>query len=155
MNKEEILKNSYICKINRSKLSNFLKENGFLPKIFISENTGKPIPPIERFFDKKSQRYALLVRCQRLNPARDELDKLYKSTIAYSALVSSYISSTLKYLNDSALIVVCDFSINELAVDRRSENLAENYYKFMCDEFGEKYQQDYNKHLKKDEEITK
>lgn len=150
MKVKEIREKSYICKVDKDSLTKFLKDNGYMPKVFFDENTGKPIPPIEKYYDKDKNRVVVIARCQRLDPARKELDILYKSTANYSAMVSSFMSTTLKYLNDNTILYITDYGIIEaLADDEKKQELTDKYFEFMSNIFGEKYIQDYNNYFEK------
>ena len=159
MDKKEIKKSSYIYKLYRyrkDKLTEFLKKNGFLPKIFFSENDGEELPTFEMYYNEDKNRYEVSVRCKKTisNNMAELRELLLKTQILPVTLFNNMANNG--YLDNFAFIILSDFTISEFSFSDimsdsdQSVNLAINYLKFMREMFGEQYKKDYLKYIKKE-----
>ncbi|MBO7526467.1 MAG: hypothetical protein J6T74_01055 [Clostridia bacterium] len=159
MDKKEIKKSSYIYKLYRyrkDKLTEFLKKNGFLPKIFFSENDGEELPPFEMYYNEDKNRYEVFVRCKKtISNNMAELREFLLKTQILPFTLSSNITNH-GYLDNFAFVILSDFSFSEFSFsnivsnEEEETNLIKSYLKFMYEQFGEQYKKDYLKYIKKE-----
>lgn len=147
----KIRKSSYIYRLYKQhykELVNFLRENGYLPRIIYDEKKDKAVPPIEMYYDKKKTRYEIIYRCQNTN--NDEKTQIAnsfsnKSFNSMLVMIMGFMGATSSgfYCDDSTMLYITDYYISDYFVRKPNEHeFANKYVNFMYGIFGEQYKKD-------------
>jgi len=136
---------SFVMKLTKKDIETLLYKCGRTLNKNVADDSGKPLPAVERFYNEDKNEFQIMLRVENINTASEEL---------YNALTihMPFIKSS-GYNPKNSVIILSDFSLSELSLgfdDNVSQNQQLIYARFMYDKFGEYYREKYNQHVRKE-----
>ena len=148
MNKNEYKTTSFLANVSDDEIISILTKCGYRLYYNIFNETDGQRKPIERIYNPKTKKEYLEISCK--NIALETMTKKFFDMTGLSTFVS-------KNIYDISLVFVSDYVITDLRLDytndTASNNLQNEYAKFMYDKFGEQYRVLYNKYHTKRNKI--
>lgn len=136
---------SFVMKLTKKDIQIILHKCGKTLNETVTDDSGKHLPAIERFYNQDRNEFQIMLRVENINTASEEL---------YNALTipMPFIKSS-GYNPKDSVIILSDFSLSELSLgfdDSVGQNQQLIYARFMYDKFGEYYREKYNQHVRKE-----
>lgn len=134
---------SFVMKLTKKDIIELLYKLGnyTLNENVYSEDDGKKLPAIERYYNPEKNEYQIMLRCKNNDTT---IEELYNTlTIHMPFLVSG------GYNPRNSIIILSDYMLQELNMGHDvGSNKQLIYAKFMYEKFGEYYKQKYNKYIR-------
>lgn len=133
---------SFVMKLTKQDIQTILHKCGYTINQNAQDQTGKILPPIEKFYNCEKNEYQLMIRVKH---AKDNNSQLYN---AMASKIPTIVS--LDYNPNISIVFLTDFSFLELSVFDEETNNQTIYAQFMYHKFGEYYREKYNHNVRKE-----
>lgn len=141
---------NYVKLLTEQDVKNFLKQNNLVLYDGLFDKNGNPLKSIEKESD------FIFVRCKHINRETNSVKDKIRNMVFNGFPISSLLfetKSVYDFISDTEIIFMENFSLSKINACENEENiydkqLAESYYNYMANKFGEEYINDYKKYKK-------